>query len=348
MELTFFTIIAALIVCISYQPTREFNPNFLCLDNCINLRGIMAVGIILCHVLLEIPQPELGLSRIFLHCGYLFVSVFFLLSGYGCAIQYLRHGTAYFKRMPQKIVYLSILYILSNLLFLFIQQLRKEGVSLVEFVFNQPYLGTTWYLIMQVFMYVLFWISCILCKRVVGGVIFVFITLLLTSIILKCADAHVMWYYSNMSFAVGLYIGFFSLQVNNWLKGRFVFLSVLLSFLFCIISFSDVIVSRLFEIVCVHEIRHASRMFSTVIFSVLILCVLSHLHSNKGLWRFIGNHSLEIYLLHAPIYFLLRSSIVFIHDSLYYVIAVIVLSIIIAIPAKYLNDHIYVLIGKFL
>lgn len=168
MELTFFTIIAALIVCISYQPTREFNPNFLCLDNCINLRGIMAVGIILCHVLLEIPQPELGLSRIFLHCGYLFVSVFFLLSGYGCAIQYLRHGTAYFKRMPKKIVYLSILYILSNLLFLFIQQLRKEGVSLVEFVFNQPYLGTTWYLIMQVFMYVLFWISCILCKRVVG------------------------------------------------------------------------------------------------------------------------------------------------------------------------------------
>lgn len=88
MLLSIFTIVFLCCVCFAYKPLLRFNDDFLNIENCVNLRGIMAIGIILCHVLLEVPQTDLGLSKIFLHCGYLFVSVFFLLSGYGLMQQY--------------------------------------------------------------------------------------------------------------------------------------------------------------------------------------------------------------------------------------------------------------------
>ena len=95
MNLSLLTVFIFICMAISYKPVSDNSQSFLNKDNCINLRGVMAICIILCHVLLEIPSEDLGLSKVFFHCGYLCVSVFFFLSGYGLYVSQQKCGDYY-------------------------------------------------------------------------------------------------------------------------------------------------------------------------------------------------------------------------------------------------------------
>lgn len=186
-------------------------------------------------------------------------------------------------------------------------------------------------------MYVIFYICCKLCHNYNLIPVAIFVFILIISLALKCSGAHVMWYYSNMAFPIGALISVYKVNVDKILKTRYTLCLILAICLFTYLSFMDRILGFNLELINVVEVRHFCRMISTSVFGLLVVIIMSRLKCIKHLWYFIGKHSLEIYLLHAPLYFLLRSKIVYINDSFFYVLTTVLISILIAIPVKHLN-----------
>lgn len=337
MYLSILTIIVILAIAFSYKPKFESRVDFLNKENCVNLRGIMAILIILCHVLLEIPTKERGASILFLHCGYLCVSVFFFLSGYGLYVSQEKWG-GYYLSIKYKLLFLSVLYVLSNVFFVIVCNLRGNDITLYEFIYHQPYLGTTWFLVMLGIMYIVFLLGIELKLGRQVLLLFVSFSILTITILLKLLGAHVMWYYSNLSFPVGIAVAMYYKQISTLLQKRWTFSIIACVLLFCILCFSEYFLYVGNDAVI--ELRNYSRMLSTVVFSLLICCMLFHLNASTGFWRFVGNYSLEIYLLHAPVYFILRSNVIYIDNSLLYVSFTIIVTIIISLPIKRMNDFI--------
>lgn len=340
MNLSIFSILFFVLLLFSYKPSLKFNSEYIGLDNCVNLRGIMSIGIIFCHVILEIPSNEYGLFKVFLHVGYLFVSVFFMLSGYGLITNFKKRGEDYLQGFSKKILYFLSLYVLTNLLFVVVRLLRGDIVSAYDFFIHQPYLGTTWYLIMLIVMYLVFWVGVKLKLQNYKLVGFIFLIILGGSFALKVLGFHVMWYYSNLAFPVGVAIGYYKEIIDKILK-KWWYLAFFACFIaFAFFSLSHVLLAKINYKIDLIEAKHYSRMLSTVAFSLIVVTSLVHLKQFSKIWYFLGIYSLEIYLLHAPIYFLMRSNVLYIQNSALFIIASVLLTVLCSIPAKHFNTFI--------
>ncbi len=73
---------------ISFAKKGQFHTDYLDRDVTMSMRGLAAVGVILHHISQEEVFQTAGEIRIFLNAGYMYVAIFFFLSGYGLLKSY--------------------------------------------------------------------------------------------------------------------------------------------------------------------------------------------------------------------------------------------------------------------
>ena len=301
----------------------ENNDTPLSSENTQRLRGLLAIVIILHHMSERING---GYFFPFLqHMGYLICAFFFFLSGYGIFLSYKRKGTKYLQDFwKQHILYLILVFFIVSFIYTIYYIVIGKFHPTITIASN------SWYIIVQLLLYLVFWISFSLFSDKYSFII-VFILQIFLTILLIIFKRPCIWYISNFGFFIGILIANYKNQVFRFIHTHYI--SSFLLFIFLFTLFSGIPFICGYYVIC--------RMCSSVIFCFLIICTLCKIRIIGYICKWLGSISLEIYLLHGLVYNILNRF--YINDILWTL-----LTIVITIPISYALNLIDCRIKKIL
>lgn len=274
------------------------------------IKGIAILSVIMSHMsyIMKLPTK----MELLIHpLGYLGVSLFLGISGYGCAISIKD------KRWESRLKFLvhrikKIVPLLATVTFV--------SILIADIVYNQKYdeinilvnmLGIsnsigrfTWYIGCQYFWYII--VILLWVKRLnwcwIGTIVVYFI-----SILVNCSEIQFnMWGLNSISFPIGVWIALYEDVINKNIKFKkkktilFSFIIWILLFVICYFILGnpeDLKIQNLFK-------SFISALFIIVIFEIFFFFRIENLFIGKIL-KFIGNISYELYLVHGFWVFLL-------------------------------------------
>lgn len=326
----------------SYTNHKKQFDDYLDIKPTTALRGILAVEIVLYHM----SENAVG-GRFFSllsYLGYLPVPVFFFLSGYGLMYQFKRKGKSYLNGFwKNRILYLFIIYVLTSLVYTIFKFVVGREVTFVSFfkdlVVGKPIATAHWYIIVQLLLYVIFWIAFKLnVNSYKKNIAIVVVLTLLLSLFYVFKGEEIHWYQSNFAFAFGLIWAEEKEKIDGFMKNHF-YISLILT--------AGLTVGSLVMIYGSKYLGFAFEIINPIFRNVLgiafvaFLCVLLRVvKPTSKYWMFLGKISLEIYLYHSLAWVLLRSNLIYIEDNALWTIATLLLSIAIAIIAHKINLYI--------
>ena len=313
------------------------NDQYLSSDTTTYLSGFMAVGIILHHLSEAVPGGRFFPQLV--HLGYLLVSVFFFLSGYGLMVQYRKKGSRYLEGFWKKrVLYIVLVYLWVSVAYAVVKALTGTEMSLriffASFVNGSPVATNSWYVIVQVLLYAIFWFvfrfvpgsnhAKIAAVTVMEAVLAVLFSLLSYSSI---------WYLSNFAFAAGMLWAEEKEPIDLWLKKHWLTGEALSLLVFVFFSGLPLIFSRVgidFEWISV-----VCRFLSSTAFTVFLITAMRKIRPVGKIWKKIGEMSFEIYLMHGMVMLLLRKVI---ENDLLFAVSVIPVSLVVSWAASWI-DH---------
>lgn len=276
--------------------------DYLSKENTVCIKRIFAVVILLHHVmqynLISIPYYPWLLVQ---SAGYLSVSVFFFLSGYGLSIQaadredYLRRFWRH-RLLPMYGTYLYVMAWYTAFFFAIGRRLTVEEI-LRSLVLNPTLVTNGWYFLFLLMLYLLFWLVHIGVKDpmwqtlVISGVL-----------ILYCAAGIVLkwgyWTYVSLpAFPAGMLYQRQRSRIEDCMtkRGHYGY-----SLLFLILLFG---VSFLFShMYRLPEWAYLScRILSGVLFPLLVVLLVRKLPVCCGLTRFLGKYALYLYAMQGMV-----------------------------------------------
>lgn len=349
-------ILLAFFICI-FSACR-FIPNgvdsketYLSLDNTKVLRGFLAIAIVLHHISEHSNDGRFFSAMV--HAGYLIVAVFFFLSGYGLLISYIKKGRNYLKGFwKNRILYLFIIWFLVSLGYLLYDvYIGRMNIGVKSFLFSfingHPIAINSWYIIVQLIMYICFWVAYIIPSNTLTNerrIAILFSLLVLIAILFNRIGYSSIWYISNFAFVFGLLYAekkpLFDIMLSNrWWVCLFITTIVFIAF-----SAAPLLLEH-FD-VGIYTYRLISRMVSSVAFVSMLIVLLFRIRVTGNLWRKIGLMSLEIYLLHGMVYSFFHSEACYIKQDWLWTLLTLALTIIIAIPAHYVSTIVAKLLQK--
>lgn len=183
---------------------------YLSIDNTKILRGFLAVAIVLHHIS---EHSNAGyFFPVMVHAGYLIVAVFFFLSAYGLLVSYQKKGKDYLNGFwKNRILYLFVIWFLVSLVYWFFDMcLGKTNVGvkffLLSFFNGHPIAKNSWYIIVQLMMYVFFWFAYTIPEiKQAKRISVVFALLVLVAFVFNRVGYGSIWYMSNFAFVFGLF-----------------------------------------------------------------------------------------------------------------------------------------------
>lgn len=250
------------------------------------LKGIGILVIVLHHMSQKIIPP--GLLRPYQDFGYLGVSIFILLSGYGLMSSFLKTGSLngfFSKRIAR--VYIPFLII--NGLFLTFSNGFNDNWEWAPKLFGFELLdGSYWFVIFILYAYLCFYISL-----KINSILFAPAVVLLSVIVywIFCYNQGVgkWWYTTALCFPLGV---FFASRKNVcliYLRKKTSIISLVVGLcLFTAIATSQN-----------HLVSSIGKSLSSIFFATLIFLFSHNVKSAGNLAGFIGRHSYEIYLCHV-------------------------------------------------
>lgn len=269
----------------------------LSLENTVNLRGILSVLIVLQHLSGYYTAP--GFMAIFKHIGFIVVGVFFFLSGYGLMSSRLHKADYMINFLKRRIVKLIVPFWVANLLYATIfwvigyeftvEKLMLSMLGIGIFTENGMINGPSWYISVQVILYILFFLAY---RKNIRHVCFMFLFVLLTMALVLYGDE--LYWRSILAFPVGMLWAIYKQEIANirqqapaaiWIGSVSVtFLSTFIS-VFGVVTDNGVLLG-----------------FGQLLFSasacVLLFLVLQFIKIGNCITHFLGHWSSEIYLMH--------------------------------------------------
>lgn len=347
----FVLLFFALAICVACRKAGKSSELYLSLDNSMKLRGILAFAIVLHHMSEKITTGG-KFFPLMVHAGYLIVAVFFFLSGYGCLFSYIKKGKSYLKTFwKNRILYLVIIYLLTTIAYLLYY--RTIGLSmginsiLYSFINGNPIAMNSWYIIVQLFMYLFFYISYSIPKiNKWSRILLVFSLLLFLAIIFEYCEYKSIWYISNFAFVFGLIYAQEKDFFQKILERKWAIIFIIILMILAVFSALPLFYENDNVFSGVFSIRHISRYISTISFVAIIILLLFKVRIIGVFWERMGLMSLEIYLLHGMVYSFLRSRFCYIEQDVVWTISTIVITVIISFPAHYINSSISQMIRK--
>ena len=304
---------------------------FLSVDvsNC--LKGIFAVMVLLTHMHGRVTLFSNSIvGTLFSAFGYLAVSGFFFLSGFGLTEQSKKEG--YIKAFPKrKVLPFYLLCCVSVLIYLLRDIIFANQISLIgvvkSFLWGDTVVENGWYLQAQLLFYIFFYLSFRFAKKHKEITLFV----LLFAYVVICFSFKYAspWYEASFAFLAGMIVSQKKERIEKFLKKNstaFVLLAILMVVFVVALFFGN-------KPYLPETLRIIVKMISSVLFVLVVLTAVSKIKVECPLTRFLGKYSLGIYVIQGIFLTALRPII---QNDWLYILAVIITVIAAAIPTELL------------
>lgn len=268
------------------------------------LKGILAICVLACHLrgrMLFLNDTIIG--SILTALGYLSVSVFFFLSGYGVTISYKKKGYDYIKTFPKKRLLSFYVVYLTALIIYLVYKLVVIGTSAFNWLlviksltFGGTFVNNGWYLQAILIFYIIFYFSF---KFLKNDKVRVFVVAALLAIYSICClifkNLGEIWCECSFSFLFGICWAlyeeknkmFFDKNKNYWISIVLIFFVAVATILY---GAKQGIAGY---------IRIPIRMISAVAFAFLVILIMKKFPINFFITKFLGHYSMEIYIIHG-------------------------------------------------
>lgn len=286
--------------------------------NCI--KGILAVMVLICHLHARVDLFSSSiLGTLFSAFGYLAVSAFFFLSGYGLH-EVSQKKENYILDFPRnKLLPFFCLSCFVILIYLLRDLITGSDIQILEvlqsFFIADTIVDNGWYMQVQMLFYILFFMSYRFGKKKKNLLLIILVSLYcLLGFAFNMATT---WYEASLCFPLGILYSKAKDKINNNLilcTKKWILVLALLSCTFIVTLFFGN-KPILFE-----SLRIFVKMISAIIFSILIALLFSKININFFFTRFLGNYSLEIYLTQGIFMSLFIDQIPIHNDWLYILI----------------------------
>lgn len=305
-------------------PMSDFNSNYLSINSGKYYRGFFAIVVVFHHLS---QRTESGyLFRVFSWVGYLAVAYFFFLSGYGLQKSYIVKKDNYRKRfLLRRIPSVLFPYIIINILYWVMQGFIGSYYSLKDILIGiingNPMVSFSWYIINILIYYIFYWILMMICKnhyniQIICGCIWY---ILYAYLCLKMGYGN-WWYDTSQLLIVGMIFSTYEEKIVNLFKRRFVIIAPIVLLLFAGTFAGKMMFKKI-------DSDSMSLLFSVLsaIFFVLVVIIFSmKIQIGNKILEFLGEISLEIYLVQGLFISVLRNNIVYVENELLWCIMVII------------------------
>jgi len=279
---------------------HTYNDAFLSKKNTDILKGLCILVIIFHHVSKAMPLP--GLLSPFQNFGYLGVSIFFFLSGYGLIFSSLRKSDYFKDFFSKRISRVLIPYITLNLIVLGIEYLFFNKVysytDIILYAIGIKMIDSAmWYINATVLLYIAFFLSFRYLSGKHAIVVLFGYTLIYCA---TCTGLHLDSYWHNaiFCFPIGVYIGrnycTFERSINKivkhyWLAIIGIWIPFLVLYLINNTSFG-------------HKYYFTgSSTIASIFFVFFIISLLIKIQFNSIAIGLVGSLSYEMYLVHMKV-----------------------------------------------
>lgn len=258
-------------------------------SNTLTIRGFAILCIIMHHIS-QYFQINGMISTLFESTGFIFVGIFFALSGYGNYLSYknnnidkntiLKWGT---KKILRLYISCFIAIIISNIAILMFKDLGKFSIAeFIKDIFTLTLpIWINWYLKVQLFLYIAFLIVFRYVKYYRNLTLSIIV--LCFVILMYSMKFEVYWYNSCLCFCIGI---LFAKYKDNYLN-----LSIIKKCILILFVLIGVVIALVYD-------SRASSIFVCMGIVLIILLVDVIMPIKSRMMCILGNCSLEIYLFH--------------------------------------------------
>lgn len=247
------------------------------------MRAIAIICIILHHIYNEY---EITWLTPFKYVGFLFVGLFFCLSGYGLYTS-LVYKNNYISKIPNKLSKLVINFFMALVIYYLVH--RLIGIQ-DNNIFNV--VRNSWYLYQILIIYVIFYISFKFFERKLGKkIVLLFIIIIL--LMEYFSGFNETWYKSSLTFVLGLFLVDIQKILNEYIYDKFTLLVEIVA-LFVLLILGSMTQLGIMDIL----IYNISTILFTIVF-IKLFYILKLYKINNKILKHIGNISLELYLYHG-------------------------------------------------
>lgn len=325
MENFIFGIIVYLILIflIFYKAsTKVNNDDYISKNVSKCLKGYSIIIILLCHFIqrIDIPRIVMPFSKI----GYLGVSVFLFLSGYGVAKSFQK--TRLKKFWSKRIRKVYIPFIISNVITMLIFYCFKGDIynfiDIPQYILGIKLINRVlWYVITIFIFYGCFYL---LFKdlNVNSAIKLLFCISLIYPIICYTLNLESEWYTTSLNFFIGILMVFYKSKVDNLVNEFYKQCTIISTIMF---SFS--ILSNLY-FYDIYYIRIISCYLSSIFFIITVILILYKFKFNNVVVGLLGSLSYEMYLIHMTVYELIFTKYTYNNYIVMYIITVVFFAII--------------------
>lgn len=287
-----------------------------------NLKGFLVLYVAIHHYVQKIVNP--GYLYPLNHVGFICVSFFFLMSGYGLALSFEKRGNlqGFFKK---RVLRLYFPFVISNILVGVLHNITiNTGYSIANILISSVTMRTVysgvilWYVFVQVLMYIVFYISFRFFKNKAIRIV----AICILSCIYICLAVYTgqgEWRYNTvLCFSVGIIIATYKEQIKNILiRYGFIIRSILL------IAF---ILSWYLVIKGIY--RYYVTFICAILFVLLAVSFSARFNSHTKIYGYIGKISYEIYILQLPV---VNMVVDLLDGNMWGIFAIILITIILAV-----------------
>lgn len=287
--LVYICIILIIVYKIKFFKLNEYNQNSLSLENSNSVKGLAAIAVVLHHIVQRLHNPQSLV--LFLHIGYLSVSIFFFYSGYGLMRSYITKKNYLNNFWTIRISKVVIPFILSNILFI-IRDIVCRGTKFSLYDILTYTLGIRlidgfkWYIIALIILYSGFYFvfKYLDTKKAIVGIF-----LLITCFNLACRliGTGIWWYNSTYCFFIGIIFGAYCEPLFNVLRKKHI-----------IITLSTISIFITTFILNISKGNIVTAIVSSSFFVLVCICLLMKIQLYNNVLNFLGSISYEIYLIH--------------------------------------------------
>lgn len=261
---------------------------------CLSIRGILALMIILHHLSYRVNTPP---QSIFVPLGAMVVGVFFLMSGYGLECSYRRKGDTYLdgflrKRVLKLLLPYLMVIIAWNIeeLYLYPNDNLVDAWGLVKQGNMNGILPYSWYVIVAMLLYVVWWLSHCWLKSEAKQFLAILVFWLAWCVAIYLLHWDLYWFFTSHMFLVGILY----CKLESLIKRCNVYVYILMM----------LIVAALGTI----EFYFFSAMLFNTAFSLLFVSGITLLNHRSKVLEFLGKFSYECYIIQALPLFALKDS----------------------------------------
>lgn len=297
------------------------------------LRGIAIAWVAFSHY-----YQDIGASFLCAYIGTFGVGVFFLCSGYGLTVSKLKKKDYHKGFLKNKLLRIYapyvVTFVIKWLLVLLIPVECNDNVFLNFLTVSLPN-AVIWYLKVQIIMYIVYYVMMLICKdnnKRFCSSIFLFSAVYMLIGYFTGIDCY--WYQNTLWFPMGILLATYKTDIFRFIQKYFIRL-----FILCLISFA-------ISFGLVYLIG-GNAIYELIMTNSMLACILmlsTKLSGDSKVMRFMGKYSLEIYFSHSIVATL--SKAYFPLDNLILAFVFIIVSVLIAIPIKFLANQIVTVVNK--